>query len=726
MMDSTAMDTTGPAVDRVSGNVCHSADLTNMTSNVQYNTDQSIDARNMTTDVPIIMSEDSKHLDLKHLLDCNADLPPPKKRRKKNVANSSKIHTPKNAVCTLNEISPGLVYTFVSQQGPVHLPTFTVSVELNGETYEGQGRTKKAAKHDAAMKALRSFVQYPDAYEAHRVLNNCGKDVDFSSDIAVGDPSFFNVFNSNSSPPHKDITAGSSCSSQPKAILHDIGSNGVVQNAAMHPLLLNSKRNPGALEKTPVGLLNELKPGLEFRCISEKGEQYNKFVMEVIVDSERFEGSGPSKKLAKTAAAKAVLAKIFSISYSPLSNRATPSSSAATDESITLPQILADHIGRLVLAKFAKLVENNTTHSRRKVLSGFVMTTGPAMEDAHIISVTTGTKCISGEHMSVKGAALNDTHAEIVGRRCLVDYLYSQLELLLSGEQGASNSIFVSRPDGYGFQLKENVRFHLYINTAPCGDARIFSPHEAETEEEAVDKHPNRKARGLLRTKIESGEGTIPVNQNTGIQTWDGVLQGERLLTMSCSDKVARWNVLGVQGALLAHFIEPIYLESIVLGSLFHPSHLYRAVCGRIETSIEGLPPPYRLNKPLLSLTSSREVRQPTKAPSHSLNWTSGQPTAEIINSVTGKDEHGTASRISKRKLFQRFLQLVGRIPTRTGITPDNCPTVYADAKMGVEDYQQAKSQLMKAFLKSNLGTWLKKPIEQDQFELDLVKEEIN
>lgn len=61
-----------------------------------------------------------------------------------------------------------------------------------------------------------------------------------------------------------------------------------------------------------------------------------------------------------------------------------------------------------------------------------------------------------------------------------------------------------------------------------------------------------------------------------------------------------RWNILGLQGALLSYFIEPTYLHSIIVGSLYHTGHLSRVMSHRIE-SIGQLPASYRRNHLLLS-----------------------------------------------------------------------------------------------------------------------------
>uniref|UniRef100_A0A1B0CVB8 Uncharacterized protein n=2 Tax=Lutzomyia longipalpis TaxID=7200 RepID=A0A1B0CVB8_LUTLO len=589
----------------------------------------------------------------------------PRKKRK----NGEQLPQPKNPVALLNELRQGLTYTLEAQTGPVHAPLFTISVEVDGQTYTGQGRSKKMARLAAAESALRSFIQLKDGavLSPLKPTNN----VDFTSD--------------------EHIENGTSSDSESDCEIRIL----IQQMMRRMSAVGNQKVIP---EKGPVMLLYELFNDVKFECVSSDGHQHSRFKMIATANNSNFEGTGPSKKLAKNAAAKAALAALCNISYSPMQTQ-LPKSTVTSS----------------FYKKFTEIMVGHEVYSRRKVLAGIVMTCGPDLNQAKVISVSTGTKCVNGEYISVSGSAVNDCHAEIVSRRCLVDYLYGQLMMHLNDET-ASDSIFV-RPTKQGelYQLKDNIQFHLYINTAPCGDARIFSPHE-EDATLGIDKHPNRKARGQLRTKIESGEGTIPVKNSDGIQTWDGVLQGQRLLTMSCSDKIAKWNVLGVQGALLASIIQPIYLTSIVLGSLLHPAHMYRAVCGRIENSIQNLPPPYQLNRPKLALVTSSEMRNPIKAPNFSINWTYGNAEVEIINSITGKTIHNKISRITKQSFFARYAKLISQLPLIEKRATIDCD--YGEMKASVHEYQIAKQELFTAFKREDLGHWLKKPIEQNQFSL--------
>ncbi|XP_051695928.1 double-stranded RNA-specific editase 1 isoform X6 [Oryctolagus cuniculus] len=568
---------------------------------------------------------------------------------------------PKNALMQLNEIKPGLQYTLLSQTGPVHAPLFVMSVEVNGQAFEGSGPTKKKAKLHAAEKALRSFVQFPNASEAHLAMGRTlSVNTDFTSDQADFPDTLFNGFETSDrvEPPFYVGSNGDDSFSSSGDL--SLSASPVPAGLAQPPLPVLPPFPPPS-GKNPVMILNELRPGLKYDFLSESGESHAKsFVMSVVVDGQFFEGSGRNKKLAKARAAQSALATVFNLHLDQ-----TPSRQPIPSEGLQLhlPQVLADAVSRLVLGKFGDLTDSfSSPHARRKVLAGVVMTTGTDVKDAKVISVSTGTKCINGEYMSDRGLALNDCHAEIISRRSLLRFLYTQLELYLHSKDDQKKSIFQKSERG-GLRLKENVQFHLYISTSPCGDARIFSPHEpilegragcatpgaqerwADAMAEPADRHPNRKARGQLRTKIESGEGTIPVRSNASIQTWDGVLQGERLLTMSCSDKIARWNVVGIQGALLSIFVEPIYFSSIILGSLYHGDHLSRAMYQRLS-NIEDLPPLYTLNKPLLSGISNAEARQPGKAPNFSVNWTVGDSAIEVINATTGKDELGRASRL--------------------------------------------------------------------------------
>lgn len=115
-------------------------------------------------------------------------------------------------------------------------------------------------------------------------------------------------------------------------------------------------------EKGPVMLLYELFNDIKFDCVqSEGGVQFSRFKMVATIKDLTFEGTGPSKRLAKTAAAKAALATLCNISYSPMQTKLTPACSLSNvllnkDRPVIteydmnmcneLPQTFADTIGK--------------------------------------------------------------------------------------------------------------------------------------------------------------------------------------------------------------------------------------------------------------------------------------------------------------------------------------------------------------------------------------------
>lgn len=63
-----------------------------------------------------------------------------------------------NALMRLNQLKPGLQYKLVSQTGPVHVPVFTMAVEVDGTTFEASGPSKRTAKLHVAVKVSPCFT----------------------------------------------------------------------------------------------------------------------------------------------------------------------------------------------------------------------------------------------------------------------------------------------------------------------------------------------------------------------------------------------------------------------------------------------------------------------------------------------------------------------------------------------------------------------------------------
>ncbi|XP_023329872.1 double-stranded RNA-specific editase B2 isoform X3 [Eurytemora carolleeae] len=571
-----------------------------------------------------------------------------------------KVVPTKHAVMMLNEMFPppnAPQYKVTSQTGPANNPTFSMVCNVFNQSFSGEGKSKKDAKLACSQSALNALI----------------------------------------------------------------GSNFVPSDEfglSQKPREISEIDDWVELEgKNPISILNELYPGTGYTLVSSNGPSHlPDYVVKATLGSVSVEGRGKSKKDAKLHASKALLVHLHQVEFDPVTGGLLPGSvkTGAEKSELRESHSKADEIGRLVNSKFNS-VFHQTTYAKRKVLAGIVMDREGEMS---VVCVSTGTKCINGDYLSRSGSCLNDSHAEIIARRSFLVFLYS--ELMKAGSPG-ENSIFYPATD-VGLELKPGIRFHLFISTAPCGDSRIFSLHEEASEDINLLTGPTGDcgdgSRGKLRCKIESGMGTISLPDNsTMVQTWDGVSLGEKLLTMSCSDKILRWNILGCQGSLLSHFIPPIYFSSITIGSRFHPGHMARAFYDRFDGN-DILPSGYRINKPQILATTSPESRQVWKASDVSVNWITGLG-PEMLNGSTGQTVNGQPSRLCKLSLSKRFRQLLEEedVTTRTFMNKDIMNKLaYSKLKAMSLDYQAVKSYMVAKLKSAGAGNWVKKPVEQDLF----------
>ncbi|XP_051024928.1 tRNA-specific adenosine deaminase 1 [Acomys russatus] len=213
--------------------------------------------------------------------------------------------------------------------------------------------------------------------------------------------------------------------------------------------------------------------------------------------------------------------------------------------------------------------------------------------------------------------------------------------------------------------------------------------------------------------------------------------RGDKTCSMSCSDKMARWNVLGCQGALLMHFLEkPIYLSAVVIGKCpYSQEAMRRALTGRCQ-EVLALPRgfevhPLKIQQSGLLFEQSRCAVQVRRADSAgrlvpcgaAISWSAvpEQPldvTANGFPQGTTKKEIGSPrarSRISKVELFRSFQKLLSSIAGDK--QPDSVRAqkldTYQDYKEAASAYQEAWSALRSV---QPFASWIRNPPDYHQF----------
>jgi len=313
------------------------------------------------------------------------------------------------------------------------------------------------------------------------------------------------------------------------------------------------------------------------------------------------------------------------------------------------------------------------------------------------------------------GSVVSDCHAEVLSRRAFLKFV---MECVARGEEHVIK--------GATFYPK----MHFYSSALPCGDCSIIpmavpvEPHRTEPDvkrpkltsgllddfksERSVEGHLSDIYRTGARPVVTGSDLKLPgeMFHTIGIGRTKGG-RGPESWSMSCSDKLAKWNYCGFQGAVLSHLIPcPIIPASVSFGPCEFDAAAIRSSLARVDETTFDLnfvaEPPFAFSPKAVSAARISNTIPVTSA-SSALIWQKFMQKPEQLDGKRGV-RHGVGKSqkaLQRRKSHSAFAP---KYLFEFFATLPNAPKFedYAAAKSAAKEYNARLRQVEKSI------TWKK------------------